>query len=109
MSKKKVGKCQHFDSVVFIADTYGFRIQSKRCVDEMGELVRALNRHLVYVSGLPFASYDMVSQSRSFIIDKMSEVQILLWQLSYLLDCGGEILDSIDKKLYDQVAYISLD
>ncbi len=86
-----------------IADAYGYGLQSRQCMEEMGKLAQALNKHYKFVNALPFGGVDMACESRSCVIDELADVQIMLWQMSYFLRAGMEIVETIDKKLCEQI------
>lgn len=70
-----------------IADHYGYEAQSRQCMEEAAELIQALNK---YWRAETFDLGDTVLEERAIaIIEELADVQIMLWQMEYML--GVEI------------------
>lgn len=88
-----------------IADTHGYDAQSRQCIEEMSELTQAINkfwrRHLscgaVTMEDVKRANEDLVNMPllkacRGYenLVEEIADVQIMLWQMEYLLDADIE-------------------
>lgn len=91
-TKKKIQK---------IAQTYGYDAQSRQCIEEMAELTQAINKYWrKQGNGQPTDKKDCFDN----IVEEMSDVQIMLWQLEYLLNADTSII--IQQKLDRQIERI---
>lgn len=90
-----------------IADHYKYDAQSRQCIEEMGELTQAINKFWrtelqcgkKNIFEVPIASPNLRS-----IQEEIADVQIMLWQLCYLLDL--DIESTVDYKLDRQIERI---
>lgn len=72
------------ESIMKIADHYGYSEQSQQLIEEMCELIVAINhmrRHNDYE--------DVVH--RQAVFEEMADVEIMLEQIKYLLICDDEV------------------
>lgn len=92
-----------FAKIKRIADAYGYGLQTRQCMEELGELAQAINKHYKYVNALPFGGEDMACECRNRVIDEIADVQIMLWQMSYFLNAGKEVTATIAVKLQEAV------
>ena len=96
-----------------IAQTYGYDAQSRQCIEEMAELTQDINKYyrtraMEYDNKYPFYPPDnyLPKEFTSYnnLIEKMADVQIMLWQLEYLLNADTSII--IQQKLDRQLERI---
>lgn len=65
-----------------IAKRYGFPLQSRQCMEEMGELIQALNHYYRCMHSLHAWEVD---EAYAILVEELADVQIMLWQIEYLL------------------------
>lgn len=98
------------ESIKKIADTYGYEPQSRQCIEEMAELTQAINkfwRKVLKCGNRDVVKYDGVSffpEEQDNLVEEMADVQIMLWQLEYLLNADTSII--IQQKLDRQIQRI---
>lgn len=80
------------DKLKIIADYYGYSNQKEQTVEEMAELMVALNK---------FNRYGNFQRERRLneIITELADVKIMTSQLSYLLDCENLVDKEIEYKI----------
>ena len=72
------------DKIEYLADTYGYENQSRQLIEEMAELTQAVNhlwRHNDYTE----------FKHRQAVFEEMADVEIMLEQIKYLLNCRDEV------------------
>ena len=96
-----------------IARHYGYDAQSRQCIEEMAELIQAINKywrtelecgkHLYN----PWDGY-MPSDSKEYfnLVEEMADVQIMLEQMKFFLAAGYDVNRIIDEKLDRQLERI---
>ena len=68
--------------------TYGTHNQMLKCIEECGELSRAISRILIELSsGDGFTT----EASQENLYEEMADVHIMLEQLMMMFDCGDEV------------------
>lgn len=78
-----------------IADNYGYEAQARQLTEEMAELTVALNKEWRGNKGY-MPCDDHVARQK--IIEEIADVENVLEQLKYLIDCGSEVfLERIKK------------
>lgn len=87
-----------------IADHYGYDTQSRQCIEEMSELTQAINKF--WRNQLGCGKYKLLDspsfcEERKNIIEEISDVQIMLWQLIYFFD--ADVQSIIEKKIDRQL------
>lgn len=93
-----------------IAQTYGYDAQSRQCIEEMAELTQVINkfwRKVLYCGKAEQPSgekYITINQTYDNLVEEMADVQIMLWQLEYLLNADTSII--IQQKLDRQMERI---
>lgn len=81
-----------------IAQTYGYDAQSRQCIEEMAELTQAINKYWrKQGNGQPTDKKDCFDN----IVEEIADVQIMLWQMEYLLNADTSII--IQQKLDRQM------
>lgn len=85
-----------------IADTYGYDSQSRQCIEEMAELIQAINKY--WRKDLKCGQLE---PSKLSIIEEIADVEICLAQMKYLLEIHDEDINkAISKKLDRQLKRI---
>lgn len=90
-----------------IADTYGYDAQSRQCIEEMAELTQAINkfwRKDLKCGKLTTLEVPSGSPQELSIIEEIADVQIMLWQMAYLLN--AVVIPIIEQKLDRQLERI---
>lgn len=90
-----------------IAQTYGYDAQSRQCIEEMAELTQAINKF--WRKALDCGrekqpdgeKYITMSPTYDNLVEEMADVQIMLWQMVYLLNADTSII--IQQKLDRQI------
>lgn len=81
-----------------IAQTYGYDAQSRQCIEEMAELTQAINKF--WRKALDCGKekqpagekYITMSPTYDNLVEEMADVQIMLWQMEYLLNADTSII-----------------
>lgn len=97
-----------------IAREYGYVPQSRQLIEEMAELTVAVNKHwrisekfLKVGQGEKTDTHGELCRAKDRIVDEMGDVQIMLWQMCYLLGVSsGELKEAMDWKIERQLARI---
>jgi len=93
-----------------IAQTYGYDAQSRQCIEEMAELTQAINKFwrkaLDCGKGKQPDGEKYITMSPTYdnLVEEMADVQIMLWQMEYLLNADTSII--IQQKLDRQIGRI---
>ena len=69
-----------------IADRYGYEAQSNQLQEECAELIQAVNK-LRRVNGNGQPCQKTVFQAEHELIEELADVEIMIQQIVYLLDC----------------------
>ena len=90
-----------------IAQTYGYDPQSRQCIEEMAELTQAINKYWrkdLQCGKFPYCPWDgympMDSEQYSNLIEELADVQIMIWQMKFLLTADD--FDAIVQKKIDR-------
>jgi NTP pyrophosphatase (non-canonical NTP hydrolase) len=96
------------EAIKKIADTYGYDVQSRQLIEEMAELMVAVNK---YHRALEL--YDIEYESafldirKDDIAEEIADVTIMFEQIKYLLQISNEEIDEIiEQKLNRQLERI---
>lgn len=95
------------DKIQKIANKYGYDPQSRQCIEEMAELTQAINkfwRRDLDCGEKTIFEVPVSSPCLQSIKEEVADVQIMLWQLCYLLDLDIESV--IEYKLDRQLERI---
>ena len=97
------------EKIRVIADHYGYNTQSRQCIEEMAELTQSINK--LWREQLGCGKYGVLDvpvycEERRNIVEEIADVQIMLYQLGYLLDSRLEVSEMITKKLDRQLERI---
>lgn len=87
-----------------IANTYGYDAQSRQCIEEMAELTQAINkfwRKQLKCGKADLSDIELATQDELNLLEEMADVQIMLWQMEYLLiaDLNPIIQEKIDRQI----------
>ena len=93
------------EKIKIIAEHYGYEAQSRQCIEEMAELMQAINK-LWRSIGHGQLTEKSFKECLENLTEEMADVQIMLWQMEYLLLSGQEVNQMIEKKLDRQLERI---
>ena len=93
------------EKIKIIAEHYGYEAQSRQCMEEMAELTQAINKFW-RVCGNGQKTEKGIQDCRDNLVEETADVQIMLWQMEYLLLSGQEVNQMIEKKLDRQLKRI---
>ena len=93
------------EKIKIIAEHYGYEAQSRQCIEEMAELMQAINK-LWRSIGHGQLTEKSFKECLENLTEEMADVQIMLWQMEYLLLSGQEVNQMIEKKLDRQLKII---
>ena len=97
----------YYSKIQKIADAYGYDAQSRQCIEEMAELTQAINkfwRKDLKCGKLTTLEVPIGSPQELSIIEEIADVQIILWQMAYLLN--ADVTPIIEQKLDRQLERI---
>lgn len=86
-----------------IAQTYGYDAQSRQCIEEMAELMQAINkfwRKQLDCGKIEFSKSIPISPEHMNLKEEIADVYIMLHQMMYLL--GIERIDKTVKEKLDR-------
>ena len=106
-------KEEYSNSIIAIANHYGYDSQSRQLIEEMAELTVAINKlwrvekfcdrkNIMDVKGF---SYPEVKD----IIGEIADTEIMLSQIKYLLGCKDEVEQEKERKILRQLERIGAD
>ena len=93
------------EKIKIIAEHYGYDAQSRQCIEEMAELTQAINKWW-RVCGYGQNTEKSIADCRDNLVEEMADVQIMLWQMEYLLLSAQEVNQMITQKLNRQLERI---
>ena len=93
------------EKIKIIAEHYGYEAQSRQCIEEMAELMQAINK-LWRAIGHGQLTEKSFKECLENLTEEMADVQIMLWQIEYLLSAENMIEEMIEKKLNRQLKRI---
>lgn len=95
-----------------IAQHYGYDTQSRQCIEEMAELTQAINKYWrkdLQCGKYPYNPWDGYmpdgSEEYSNLIEELADVQIMIWQMKFLLT-DTDFDEIIQQKLDRQIERI---
>lgn len=101
------------EKIKAIADTYGYDVQSRQCIEEMAELTQAINkfwRKILKCGKEDIDTVPICDDNFNFLnefenlMEEIADLQIMLWQMEYLLNTDIECV--IEQKLDRQLERI---
>ncbi|MCD7724902.1 MAG: hypothetical protein LUI12_05030 [Clostridiales bacterium] len=98
-----------YEKIKKIADTYGYEPQSRQCMEECAELIQAINkfwRKELDCGRKTIFEVPICSPCEKNLIEEIADVQIMVWQMEYLLSAGKYVDDFIENKINRQIKRI---
>lgn len=100
------------EAIQKIARHYGYDAQNRQCIEEMAELTQAINKMWRAKNNAVNAAneiekmrYDAIFlNKKKNLVEEIADVQIMLWQLEYLLNADVEPI--IEQKISRQLERI---
>lgn len=97
--------------IEMIADHYGYEPQSRQLIEEMAELIVALNKVRRYTDekeasrGTASQLADIVKTSEAVnnAVEEIADVEIMLAQIKYLMDCEEAVEEVKQQKIARQI------
>lgn len=99
----------HGKEIAFVASHYGYDAQSRQLVEEMAELIQAINKFWRYqldYGKKELEDVDFNTLEETNIIEEIGDVEICLEQIKWLLKCNTEVETSKSAKLQREIARI---
>lgn len=87
------------DKIKIIADKYGFTAQANQTMEECAELIQALNKYIRSLGVGQTYIPKFTENPRENVIEEIADVQIMLEQLKYLMDCNNAVQDMMQLKI----------
>ena len=87
------------EDIKFIADTYGYEVESRQMIEEMAELTQAINKYWK-------KDYDSTGEVYNNLVEEIADVSLVLKHLVYLLGCEDEVVKWEQIKATRQVGRI---
>ena len=84
----------------YIADHYGYMGQKDMLIEELAELIQALNK---------FERYEHESGFLANLIEEVADVEIMLAQVKYLLNVEDEVNGIVVEKIKRQINRVELE
>lgn len=98
-------KKMNAEKIRCIADEYGLRKQSRQCVEELSELIKALCKwDRKWGDSLLSDSHEC--KERTDIIGEIADYRIMLSQIEYLMSAEYDVQEEVEKKLERQIRRI---
>lgn len=91
-----------------IASHYGYEPQSRQLIEEMAELTQAINKLWRYKNKAHKDICDEVAIDviKENMVEEIADVQIMLWQILYLLGAQDKVEPIIERKVNRQLERI---
>lgn len=98
------------EKIEMIAREYGYDAQSRQCIEEMAEFMQAINKYWrkdLQCGKFPYCPWDgyMPCGSSEYenLVEELADVQIMIWQMGFLLSADADIESMIEEKLDRQM------
>ncbi len=88
-----------------IADYYGFDKQLNQVIEECGELIQAAAKYN-RVKGEGYDTSINMEVAAENLVEELADVQLVIRQLIYLIDCHDAIVDITEEKANRQLERI---
>jgi NTP pyrophosphatase (non-canonical NTP hydrolase) len=88
-----------------IADEYGYEAQSRKLMEETAELTVALNKDW-WMRRKHSPSDEELKKARENIIEEIADVEVVLSQIKYLMNCEVEVMQVKKQKIDRQLLRI---
>lgn len=98
------------ESIKYIANYHGYDSQSRQCVEEMGELIQALNkfwRKQQKCGSVAFEEVPLGTLEELHIAEEIADVEVCLAQLKMLLLCHGDVQNFKQQKVERELKRIT--
>ena len=109
MLEEAIEKCNCYFKLKTIADHYGYDTQSRQLIEEMSELVQAINKF--WRKNLEYGKIDFNivedSSEKNQIIEEIADVIVMITQISILLDADEDIITIMKNKIDRQLERIN--
>ena len=92
MKQKDISACQ------YIANHYGYESQSRQLIEEMAELMQAINKQ--------WRNF-FCKDTEAKIVEEIADVEICLEQIKFLMGCGETIEEKHCEKITRQLKRIA--
>lgn len=91
-----------------IAAHYGYEPQSRQLIEEMAELTQAINKvwRMEQKDRLSITESITLDAYKENVVEEIADVQIVLWQMLYLLGAQGKVEPIIEQKIDRQLERI---
>lgn len=85
------------DELVTIARYYGYESQSRQLIEEMAELIQAINKR--------WREEDEIKQAVAtyHVVEEIADVEVCLEQIKWLLDCNDAVEYFKEEKIKRQL------
>ena len=90
------------DFLAFLPERYGAEAQFSMAIEEMAELIQALEKHRRYKY-----NDEKLDEVLDHLAEEMADVRIMLAQMTFILDNDREVAEHIERKLERQRKRIS--
>lgn len=84
--------------IKYIAGHYGYDAQSRQCMEEAAELIRAVNKHW---RAIKYGSIRYMASTKIDMLGEMADVEIMLDQMKYLMG-ESEVIDKLNIQKLDR-------
>ena len=94
------------ERIEIIADHYGYDSQSRQLIEEMSELTVAINK--LWRINQTEAGKDPIRRLPCVIaiFEEMADVELMIQQIKYLMDCEIDVEEIKERKIKRQLARI---
>lgn len=107
MESKEVSKSTlKAEAIKIIALKYGYDAQSRQLIEEMAELTQAVNKFWRKQLGCGKNNLDgCPKESKEYdnLVEEIADVQIMLWQMLFMLGAEEQMQVDIESKLQRQI------
>lgn len=102
---RKMNAREYTIRIQIIADEYGLEKQSRQCIEELSELIKAIcKRDRKW--GYSLLSDSRECEERTNIIEEIADCKIMLSQIEYLMSAEYEVQEEMERKLDRQIRRI---
>ena len=94
------------DKQKVIAKHYGYEAQARQLIEEMAELTVALNKEWRTQKNYMPSDDTKLKEARERVIEEIADVEVVLAQIKYLMNCEGEVIQVKKQKIDRQLLRI---
>lgn len=102
---RKMNAREYTIRIQTIADEYGLEKQSRRCIEELSELIKAICKWDRKWGG-SLLSDSHECEERTNIIEEIADCKIMLSQIEYLMSAEYDVQEEMERKLGGQIKRI---